>query len=87
MGTGEWAEPRQGAGKTQRAGQLLHPHHLENQKSCHQPQDLQGELRILDVTPSDSSSRFLMPRDGGSRLRARRGRHSSVLPPTGEKFC
>ena len=34
--------------------------------------------------PSDSSSRFLTPRDGGSRLRARRGRHSSVLPPTGE---
>ncbi len=33
--------------------------------------------------PSDSSSRFLTPRDGGSRLRARRGRHSSVLPPTG----
>lgn len=35
--------------------------------------------------PSDSSSRFLTPQDGGSRLRARRGRHSSVLPPTGEK--
>lgn len=33
--------------------------------------------------PSDSSSRFLRPREGGSRPRARRGRHSSVLPPTG----
>lgn len=26
-----------------------------------------------------------MPREGGSRPRARRGRHSSVLPPTGVK--
>lgn len=26
-----------------------------------------------------------MPREGGSRLRARRGRHSSVLPPNGTK--
>lgn len=27
-----------------------------------------------------------MPREGGSKLRACRGRHSSVLPPTGTKL-
>lgn len=35
--------------------------------------------------PSESSSRFRTPRDGGSKARACRGRHSSVLPPRGRR--